>query len=112
MRPFSFRTDLWRTFLHRLRVYRNVGFFGNPPLPDMVGHRLHPLVADPLAVGAGHVAPRVAHDVVDGNLVAGVATNRFETVPQRIEAEAVAVELLVQQQLSEPGRHRIAGPAP
>src|SRR5262249_19870158 len=54
--------------------------------------------ADALAVDAGHVVAGVAHDVIHGDLVARLAGDGLERVPQRVEV-AVPVDAEGLQQL-------------
>jgi len=62
------------------------------PTVDRVGHPLEPLIADPFAVEACHVVAGVAHDVVDGYLVAGFPTDGLERMPEGVEAQLVSLQ--------------------
>ncbi len=61
-------------------------------------------VLDPLPVGAGHVIPSVAHDEVDGHLMAGAATDGLEDVAEGVEVQPRAVNAEVLEGL----RHLLA----
>ena len=56
----------------------------------MLANRLEPLVADPLAVDAGHVVTSTAHDVIDGNLISTLTGHCLEGVPQRVRSSVPA----------------------
>ena len=47
------------------------------------------IIANPLAVHAGHGVPRVSHDGVHCDLIAQLAADRFERVTKGIERMAV-----------------------
>jgi len=58
---------------------------------NRVGHSLQPLIADPLAVHAGHRFINVVHDGIHRHLIPRLSANRLEDVSQRVEAEPPSV---------------------
>jgi hypothetical protein len=62
-------------------------FIRRQPPPNMFRDCQEPLVVDPLTVNGSHIAGRrrMAHDVIHGNLIAGVAADGFECPPKPVE---------------------------
>ena len=78
---------------------------GKQPTPNNIANRLQPIIADPLAIDATHGAVDVAHDVVEGYLVFGLAANRLACPAKPIEASAFDVEAGIDAQLPEAFRY-------
>ena len=62
---------------------------------NVIHDGFQPLVADALAVDAGHVAVGrcVPHDVVHGDLIAAFAADRLKGVSQGVEPKTRAMKL-------------------
>jgi len=74
-------------------------------LPHVLDHSPQPIITDPLAVDAGHVVACVAHDGIDGHLVAGLTADGFERAPKAVEVP-IAVDTERVQQLASFFRDR------
>src|SRR5687768_8987328 len=62
---------------------------------------LQPVVADAVAVVSAHALGLVAHNRINGYLVARLARDRFNDVPQAVKAATLAIDAELDEQLLE-----------
>ena len=82
------------------------------PSADVIGHCLQAVITDPLAVDSRHRIIGMAHDQVDGHLVASLAADRLENVPERLEAPPLAVQARRIKQFAELSGNRVGRSIP